>query len=55
MDTKVHLSRKTIHRLVKQIDARPVPARLSDSDAVLLAQRLRQAPPPALRRRISVV
>jgi hypothetical protein len=55
MDTKAHLTREALDRLIKQIDARPLPARLRDPDSVLLAQRIRQAPPPGLRRRISVV
>jgi hypothetical protein len=54
MDTKVHISKAELHDAIRQIDARPVPARLRAREAHLIAARLRKAPGPGLRRRISV-
>jgi hypothetical protein len=54
MDTTVHMSDETLRRLIRDIDARPVPARLRHKEAELLAQRLRRIPPANLRQRIAV-
>ena len=52
MDTKVDISDEVLRRVIRQIDARPVPARLNPQDRQLLAQRLRKMPASDLRRRI---
>jgi hypothetical protein len=54
MDTTAHISNEALRRLVQQIDARPMPARLRHEDPEPLAQRLRRIPPANLRRRIAV-
>jgi hypothetical protein len=54
MDTKVDISNETLRRLVREIDARPVTARLRRADGELLAQRLRRIPTANLRDRISL-
>ena len=52
MDTKVDISDEVLRRVIRQIDARPMPARLERKDRELLAQRLRGMPAADLRRRI---
>jgi hypothetical protein len=54
MDTTAHINDETLRRLIREIDARPMPARLRHKEAELLAQRLRRIPPANLRQRISV-
>jgi hypothetical protein len=54
MDTNVRISKAELHDAIRRIDARPVPARLRAREAHLIAARLRKAPGPGLRRRISV-
>jgi hypothetical protein len=55
MDTTVNISNEALLRLIKQIDARPDPARLGHADPEQLAQRLRSIPTTSgLRRRILV-
>lgn len=55
MDTRVDISNEALLRLVKQIDARPDPARLGQADSELLVRRIRSVHPAAnLRRRILV-
>jgi hypothetical protein len=55
MDTQVHISNEALLRLIKQIDARPDPARLGCSNSELLVRRIRSVHPAAtLRRRILV-
>jgi hypothetical protein len=48
------MSDEALRRLVREIDSRPMPARLRHEDAERLAQRFRSIPPPSLRRRILV-
>ena len=54
MDTRVDISKAVLREAIRQIDARPVPARLRAREAHLLGERFRKAPAPALRERISV-
>jgi len=54
MDTKVDISNETLRRLIREIDARPVPARLRRPDAELIAQRLRRVQTASLRDRLSL-
>ena len=54
MDTRVDISNGALLRLIKQIDARPDPARLGPGSDVLV-RRIRSVHPAAdLRRRILV-
>ena len=54
MDTTVDISNEALLRLIKQIDARPDPARLGPTGDVLV-RRIRSVHPAAnLRRRILV-
>ena len=54
MDTKADISNETLRRLIREIDARPVPARLRQAHGELLAQRLRRIQTDSLRDRISL-
>ena len=55
MDTTVDISNEALLRLIKRIDARPNPARLSPVDSEMLVRRIRSVHPAAtLRRRILV-
>jgi hypothetical protein len=55
MDTRVDISNESLLRLIKQIDARPDPARLGRVDTDVLVRRIRSVHPAAnLRRRILV-
>jgi hypothetical protein len=54
MDTKVEISNETLRRLIREIDSRPMPARLRRADGELIAQRLRRIPTASLRERISL-
>ena len=53
MDTKVEISNETLRHLIREIDSRPLPARLRRADGELTAQRLRRIPMANLRDRIS--
>jgi hypothetical protein len=52
MDTKVDISNEALRKLIREIDARPLPARLRRPEAELLAERLRRIPAANLRRRL---
>jgi hypothetical protein len=54
MDTKVEISNETLRRLLREIDSRPVPARVRHADAELIATRLRRMQTARLRDRISL-
>lgn len=55
MDTTVDISNEALLRLIKQIDARPDPARLGPTGSDVLVRRIRSVHPAAnLRRRILV-
>ena len=55
MDTSVHISNEALLRLIKQIDARPDPARLGHTGSEMFVRRLRSVHPAAsLRRRLLV-
>jgi hypothetical protein len=54
MGFKVDISKAALRRLIRQIDGRPVQARLRYDDPELLAQALRRMPSSSLRRRITV-
>jgi hypothetical protein len=55
MDTRVDISNEALLRLIKQIDARPDPARLGPTGSDVLVRRIRSVHPAAhLRRRILV-
>lgn len=55
MDTTVHISNEALLRLIKQIDARPDPARLGHTGSEMFVRRLRSVHPAAsLRRRLLV-
>jgi hypothetical protein len=55
MDTRVDISNEALLRLIKQIDARPDPARLGPGGSEVLVRRIRSVHPAAnLRRRILV-
>jgi hypothetical protein len=55
MDTRVQISNEALLRLIKEIDARPDPARLGHADSETFIRRLRSVHPAAnLRRRILV-
>jgi len=54
MDTKVDITNETLRRLVREIDSRPLPARLRHAERDLIAQRFRRMPTARLRERISL-
>ena len=55
MDTRVDINNEALLRLIKQIDARPDPARLGHVDSELFIRRLRNLHPAEnLRRRLLV-
>ena len=55
MDTRVDVSNEALLRLIKQIDARPDPARLGPIGSDVLVRRIRSVHPAAnLRRRLLV-
>jgi hypothetical protein len=54
MDSKVDISNETLRRLIREIDSRPMPARIRPTDRELFAQRLRRMQTARLRDRISL-
>jgi hypothetical protein len=54
MDTKANITNETLRHLIRDIDSRPVPARLRRSDGEQIAQRLRRFQTDSLRDRISL-
>ena len=51
MDTRVDISNEALLRLIKQIDARPDPARLGSVGSDVLVRRIRSVHPAATTRR----